>query len=396
MKKRIFINMHYLELGGAEMALIGLLNAIDTTRFDVDLFINQHTGALMNYIPNTINLLPEILEYSSIERPIRKIIEQGQLRIALARIRGKLKWKSSLRRRNLKSDGSAQHFIMDEVIKHLPSLKSLGHYDLAISFLDPPHIVQDKVDASVKVEWIHSDFSTIKIDKDVCGPRWRANDYVISISDAISDQFLKTFPEMESKIVKIENILSVESIRSQSESINVSFPCSISLLSVGRFAYAKNYDNIPDICRRIVDSGISEIQWFLIGYGSQEQLIRDKISETGMQNHVIILGKKSNPYPYIKACDIYVQPSRYEGKSITVREAQVLCKPIIITNYPSSRSQIINGVDGIICEMDNASIAQAVIDLIHDVNKRSSLSLYLANHDYGMESEVEKLYRLIS
>lgn len=166
------------------------------------------------------------------------------------------------------------------------------------------------------------------------------------------------------------------------------------LLSVGRFCHAKNYDNVPDITRRVVEMGYSDVRWFLIGFGD-EALIRRRIAEAGMEQHVIILGKRSNPYPYIKACDIYVQPSRYEGKSVTVREAQILCKPVIITDYATAHSQVRDGVDGIICPMDNAGIARAIADLAGDSAKRQALSAYLATNDYGNEAEVEKIYRLL-
>ncbi|MGM9869613.1 MAG: glycosyltransferase [Sodaliphilus sp.] len=253
----------------------------------------------------------------------------------------------------------------------------------------------------------------------------------------------------------------------------------IRLLSIGRFSDAKNYDNVPDICSRMLrilnanalnenenenenqassnenenenensnqglrpanqarsatnqgdsrltkcearltepkatnqgDSRLTEpkatnqakrltepqaIKWYIIGYGGGEALIRQKIREAGMENHVIILGKRSNPYPYIKACDIYVQPSRYEGKSVTVREAQMLCKPIVVTNYPTASSQIRNGVDGVIVPMDNESCAQGIARVILDAPLRQRLTAYLATHDYGNESEVTKIYDLLN
>ena len=51
----------------------------------------------------------------------------------------------------------------------------------------------------------------------------------------------------------------------------------------------------------------------------------------------------------MKACDLYVQPSRYEGKAVTVTEAKILAKPILITNYSTAESQIEDGIDGVIC-----------------------------------------------
>lgn len=165
------------------------------------------------------------------------------------------------------------------------------------------------------------------------------------------------------------------------------------LLSIGRFCEAKNYDNVPDICKRITEKGI-DVKWYIIGYGD-DTLIRQKKKDAGMENHVVILGKRDNPYPYIKACDIYVQPSRYEGKSVTVREAQMLCKPVVVTNYPTASSQIKNGVDGIIVPMDNDGCAKGLAKVILDKDMQKRLTDYLKTHDYGNESEVEKIYQLL-
>lgn len=167
------------------------------------------------------------------------------------------------------------------------------------------------------------------------------------------------------------------------------------LLSIGRFCHAKNYDNVPDITRRIVEAGYTDLRWFLIGFGGDEPLIRSKIAEAGMEDHVIILGKKDNPYPYIKACDIYVQPSRYEGKSVTVREAQILYKPVVVTNYPTAKSQIREGIDGIIVPMDNEGCARGIADFIANDRLRADIINYLHSHDYGNEHEVEKIYKLL-
>ena len=194
-----------------------------------------------------------------------------------------------------------------------------------------------------------------------------------------------------------------ESLKSNSLNLKPSTlhltPSTLNLLSVGRFSYAKNYDNVPDICKRInhqlsILNPPLKVRWYLIGYGGDEALIRQKIQEAGMEDHVIILGKKSNPYPYIKACDIYVQPSRYEGKSVTVREAQILCKPVIVTNYTTAPSQIKDGVDGVIVPIDNAGCADGIEDFIKNKNLQSQIIDYLQTHHYGNESEVDKVYQL--
>lgn len=396
-KPRIFINMHYMELGGAERALLGLLNALDTNRVDVDLFINQHTGEFMPLIPKKINLLPEQKGYNAIERPMKQIVKEGQWQIAVARLRSKLAYKKYKKKRGITSDASATHYVMDSVIGLLPSLHYLGEYDLAISFLDPPHIVQDKVLAKKRIEWIHTDFGIMNLDYDRLMPRWAANDYIASISPDITVSFLKAFPLLKDKIIVIENILSPELIRDQSclLDVNSEMPsCGLKLLSIGRYTYQKNFENIPEMARLMIDMGYKDFQWFIIGYGNSESIV-DNMRKFGVEDHITILGKKENPYPYIKASDIYVQPSRYEGKSISVREAQILCKPVVITRYPTSGSQVMDGVDGVICGMDNGSVARAIVDLARDKEKQMKIIDYLSTHDYGNEAEVEKIYKLV-
>ena len=257
----------------------------------------------------------------------------------------------------------------------------------------------DKVRAKMKVAWIHTDYKTLRIAKDLILHEWEKYDRIVSISKDVSTGFLSAFPVLSDKIIEIENVISSEMVKERSTLVDVTHEMPsgyINLLSVGRFSYPKNYDNVPDIARRIVEAGYTKLKWYIVGYGGDETIVRDKIADAGMQDHVILLGKKENPYPYIKACDIYVQPSRYEGKSIVVREAQILCKPVVITNYNTARSQVQDGVDGIIVPMDNEGCARGIMSVIENKELQRRLSEYLSCHDYGNENEVNKIYSLLS
>lgn len=401
MKPRIIITMHYLELGGAEMALIGLLNALDPTRVDVDLFIYSHQGPLMKYIPEWVNLLPEIKSYSLLERPIQHVFLNCKLQIAGARLWGIHRYKQYMKRINHKDDElylhSLMQYISNSVTPLLPKINREVEYDVCISFLTPHNIGLDKVRAKKRLAWIHTDYSTICLNDELELPVWEGYDYIAAISENVRESFLKIFPTLKSKIIDIENILPTEYIKKKSEEFDASgeLKGALTLLSIGRFVTAKNYDNVPEIASKIIEKGISDLKWYIIGYGLDEQLIRNKISEFAMEDHVIILGKKENPYPYIKACDIYVQPSRYEGKSITVREAQTLGKPVAITDYATAPSQIRDGIDGVIVPLDNAGCAEGLSQFINNTDLRKSVSDYCLTHDFGNESEVEKIYALL-
>ena len=401
MKPRIFIAMHYMEIGGAETALVGLLNALDPARVDVDLFLYDHRGEMMQFIPEWVNLLPQIPKYSVLERPIVELVKRGFWGIAAARM-----WAKRISKVAYKRSGSTleNNGGLDKMSKCttplLPRINQSVTYDLAISFLTPHRIVAEKVKAKKKIAWIHTDYTRVWVDAEDELKVWQKYDYVASISGDVTNTFLQVFPSLAPKIVEIENILSPTFVRKRAELQDVDKEIrhegTITLLSVGRFSDAKNYDNVPDICKRLINKTKLNIKWYIIGYGGDEALIRQKIKEAGMEEHVILLGKRSNPYPYIKACDIYVQPSRYEGKSVTVREAQMLCKPVVVTNYPTAPSQIRSGIDGVIVPMDNEGCAHGLAEVICDKPLQERIIAHLKTHDYGNESEVEKIYTLIN
>lgn len=403
MKPRIFIAIHYLHLGGAETSLIGLLQSLDPQKVDVDLFVYSHEGEMMQLIPSYVNLLPEDSAWSMFEKPLKEVLKKGYWRMFLARMWAKFRMRQYVKKKHPIDRTALLSFVGDEVTRILPSLDYWGNYDLAISFLTPHNFVLDHVTAKKKFCWIHTDYTHIDVNADLELPVWGAYDHVISISEDVTKTFLQVFPSLKDKIVEIENILSPDYVRQRSllislENIQKEMPARgdcINLLTIGRFSEAKKLDEIPAICRGIVEAGVN-VSWYIIGYGGSDDYIRREIEREGMHEHVFLLGKKENPYPYIKACDWYVQPSRYEGKSVVVREAQMLCKPVIVTNYPTAPSQIQQGVDGVIVPMDIPGCVAQMVETLKDDKLKSSIVEYLETHDYGNMGEVEKVYALIN
>ena len=396
MKKKVFIFSHAMEIGGAERALLGLLTSFDYSKYEVDLFLMQHSGELLSLIPKQVNLLPEIPQYSAMMKPMVTALKQGQLKIVAGRIIGKIKAKQFDKKNRLEHSYVSIEYSHKYTVKVLPIITE-KEYDVAISFLTPHYIVRDKVKAKKKIAWIHTDYSTTNNDVESELKMWSTYDNIISISDDVTKAFLTKFPSLENKIVYIENILSKDFIDGQADLIDVSNEMDIStvkLLSIGRFSEAKKFDEIPQIASIIKSKGI-DFKWYIIGYGGEEKLIRSKISEFSMEDTVIILGKKDNPYPYIKACDIYLQPSRYEGKAVTVHEALILNKPVIITDYPTAHSQLKDGFDGVIVPMDIEGSANEIARVIEDKELQQRLICNMQSTNYSNESEIEKLYKLI-
>jgi glycosyltransferase involved in cell wall biosynthesis len=396
--KKILIFSQAMELGGAETALLGLLDTIDTKKYSVDLFLMRHSGELLKYIPSKINLLPENSKYASLAVPFRTLIKTKQFKITFLRFFAKI--LSTFKIKQLRVSGNnaiALEYSHKYTKSAMPKISNI-EYDLAISFLTPHYFVTEKVNAKRKIAWIHTDYSYVKVDTKSELNMWEKYDKIISISNTVTDSFVKTFPSLKEKVTIIENIISKNYINSLVGDVTVENEMhkddSFKLLSIGRFCHAKNFDNLPQICKLIRENGLN-VKWYLIGFGSDETLIRKKIIEYSMQNYVTILGKKENPYPYIKACDIYIQPSRYEGKSIAVREAQLLNKPVVITNYPTAQSQLKNGFDGVIVPMDVTECANAISDILKNYNLQQELVKNTSITDYTNSDEINKLYKLV-
>lgn len=398
MNPKIIIVIHYLEIGGAETSLIGLLNALDYTKIDVDLFIYRHTGELMSAIPKEVCLLPENPTYSMVEAPMKVALKQGHIGVVLARLWAEFQfviysWKAK------PLTMEPYYYYMEKALsKVLPSLAKYGEYDLAINFLGMPCVVLDKIKAQRKVNWIHTDYSSIAVNQKNEEPRWLQFDNIVSISKEVTKTFIQVFPHTASKIIEIENILSPLFVRQQADLYEVKAempdePDVVKILTIGRFSPPKKIEGIPHICAEMERLG-ADFRWYVIGYGPDRE-IQEALDKYGMRHRMKLLGKKSNPYPYIKACDIYAQPSIYEGKSVTVREAQILCKPVVITDYPTAKSQITHGVDGVIVPLDEVQTAMGIVDFINNGELRNKIVSHLHTHDFGNEIEVEKIYSLI-
>ena len=396
MKHTILIFSQAMELGGVERSLLGLLDAIDYDRYDVDLFLMRHSGELMPYLNPKANLLPEIPRYASLAVPMASLVKSGQLGVLRGRLRGKLAARRFDRKHpSDKPSIAALTYSHRFTLSSMPQISDKS-YDLAISFLTPHYFVRERVRAKKYAAWIHTDYTALTFDRSAELAMWNKFDTICGVSEQVTAAFDTEFPELSHLTATVENILPQNLIERQSNNPQGEMQKEkpLKLLSVGRFSEQKNFDNVPDICRRMIADGL-DVTWYLIGYGGDEMLIRQKIAEAGMQDRVIILGKKDNPYPYMRACDLYVQPSRYEGKAVTVREAQLLGKPVVITDYVTSGSQLEDGVDGVIVPMDNAGCAAGIAALLRDSARMQRLSENCAKRDYTNGAEVEKIYALM-
>ena len=394
--RKVLISSFDMEVGGVERSLISMLNNFDYSNNEVDLMLYSHTGDFMPMLNNRVNLLNEVKQYSTFRKSIGETIKQGNLTLGLARILSKFLAKINGSIKDLSEYGIYQMQLMWKYsLPFLPKLEK--KYDVAISYLWPHYFVAEKVQAKRKIAWIHTDYSTIETDVDMDLKMWDKFDYIMAVSEECKNAFLQKYPSLKDKVKIMENITSPDFIREMaSENIeeNIKNDNSFKLVSVARLSHAKGIDNAVKALKILHDRGLTNIKWYVVGYGGDEQMIRNLIKENNLEESFILLGKKVNPYPYMKICDIYVQPSRYEGKAVTVGEAQILGKPVIVTNYTTAKSQVRERVDGYICELSVKGIADGVERLYRNKKLRENLAINCKNTNYSNSSELKALYEL--
>ena len=393
--KDILITSFDMEIGGVERSLISLLNNFDYEQHQIDLLIYSHTGDFMSLLPLEPNLLPENKQYKTFRQGIKEVFLNQYFMLGIARLYANMAAKLYGKKHQFKESGIYQmQLIWEKCLPFLSSVKK--EYDVAISYLWPHYFVANKVKAKIKIAWIHTDHSTMETNLEMDLKVWSQYDYIISISDEVTKSFLSQYPSLESKIVMIENITSPQFIRMMAnENDQIPFHSEhFNIVSVGRLCYPKGYDNAVKALRILHDRGYTNLKWYIVGYGGDEPMLRELIAQNGLEDSFILLGKKINPYPYIKACDLYVQPSRYEGKAVTVTEAQILHKPVLITNYETAHSQLKNEFDGYITEKSIEGIADGVEKLYLDAQLREQLVEGCKQSSYGNADELQKLYSL--
>lgn len=392
MKKKILIASYDLEIGGVERSLISMLNNFDYERYDVDLLLYNHSGEFMPLIPKDVKLLPENSKYKSIRLGIGTLIKSGEYNLAFQRLRAKYGYEY---RRDKSLDDTYQMQLMWKYCNPY-FLMVEEEYDVAISYLWPHDFVAEKVKAKKKIAWIHTDYSNIRPDRNMDLEIWEKFNSIVGVSEKCVETFLKIYPILREKCAVVENITSPEFIRKMSEEqVSEEFEKDkFNLLTVARFSHAKGIDQGVEAIKLLRDRGIDNIKWYIVGYGGDENKIRELIARYSLEDMIEILGKRDNPYPYMKMCDLYMQPSRYEGKAVTVVEAQILAKPILITNYPTAHSQVVDEVDGEICELSIEGIANGIEKFYRD---RDFLERYRSNcesRNYKNKEELKKLYEL--
>ncbi|WP_315180813.1 glycosyltransferase [Alloprevotella tannerae] len=385
MKKRILFMIGTLQSGGVSKSIVNLLNVMDRTTYDVHLLLLDRAGDILSpYLPSdiTVHVNREIENLHRGLRGVRALLFTGHLLLAF---------------------GSLLRMLMSKISRAwagrwlaylMPRFTDLT-FDLIIDYGGQQQLyyMVDKLDGKKKITFFHNDYSKWPYYYAADRLYYPKVDQILSISQTCVDVLKAYFPDCKDKISVMQNISSPVLITKQANE-TVDLPIApLSLVSLGHIMRRKGTDFSIDAAKILQEKGV-EFKWMLVGKVVEKDLIR-RIEQEGLADRFVVLGIRSNPYPYIKAADIYVHPARFEGKSIALDEAKILCKPIVVTNFSTVNDQFEDRVNASICEMNGGALADAIIELATNKELCQSYVAYLNSHIVDNSSEVEKLYAFI-
>jgi glycosyltransferase involved in cell wall biosynthesis len=395
LKKDLLFVIDSLAMAGAEKSLVTLLSMVDLSKFNIDLLLFAHGNTLEKLIPKEINVLPPlkytIFTQKSIKDNLIHSFNLSNYKMLVSR----MKYTSKIRMKKYSNPQKARVFweSVSSVIETNPKT-----YDVAISYAQgvPTFYVAEKVKAKKKFAWVNVSYRLSGKDKVFQKKYYDQYNKIVGVSESTKEIFLETFPEYHNKIEVIYDINNPHFISDMADTgtgYNDDFD-GVRILTIGRLARQKGYDIALEACKSLKETGIN-FRWYVLGKGPLEEEIRQYIVTHGLTNHFILLGVKANPYPYIKKSDIYVQTSKFEGYGLAIAEARMLNVPVVTTNFDAVYNQMVQNKNGLVVNMDSESVAEGIINLIHNHNLRNEITEYLKQEKKGNVEEIEKFYKLV-
>lgn len=369
MKKKIIFMLINMNIGGTEKALLNMIAEMPNTKYDITIFLLEKRGGFLDSIPNDVRV-----EYFKDYPKVKKLLNQP-IKLMIVDLLKKRKLIESLSLffvYILSKVTKNRSIFFKHILKDVPNHK--GKYDIAVAYAGPmdfiSYFVVKKIQANKKIQWIHFDVEKIGFDKRFAGKTYKYFDKLFIVSKEGKQKLLKLFPELIKKVYVFPNIISSRLIIQQSKK-GVGFQDEfdgVRILTVGRLSKEKGQDLVISAMKSLKTCGFN-IRWYCLGEGPALSEYKSLIKKYNLEQEVILLGSDPNPYPFMRQCDLYVQPSRHEGYCITLAEARCFDKPIISTNFTGAKEQLINDEQGVIVKFDEQDLVLAIKNVLNKLDK---------------------------
>ncbi len=351
MKKKLLVIGKSLGGGGSEVTMIEFLNHINLLKYDVTLLLLDHDDEYKNRLKSKVKV-----EYINFDKKYyHRLVSMYSL---VGKIIKKLKLNNSLN-------------IYNFVVKHIRLSESVS-YDIALDFYGygsfTTEVLAKVINSKKKATWLHDAYMPwLKNTSDSL----KYIDYVFCVSESVKKSFIKKYPKYKDNAKVLYNFIDKrEIIKKANQEYDIELERGIlNILTVGRLTEQKGYDVAIQAAKYLMEKKIN-FKWYAIGEGKKRKELEKEIRKANLEKVFILLGRRDNPYIYMKNCDIYVQPSRHEGYCTTITEALTIDKVVIASNIPENQEQIINNKTGLLVDLDAQKIAKKIIKIKNDKKLR--------------------------
>lgn len=379
MKKQLLIVAHHLTIGGVQKSMISALKAIDYDKYDVTLYLRKNRTELLPFVDERVGVIINKDPNRYYRKPFALVL---QLRMMLAKLIGK------------KDKAKALNDILEEKIRQKAmeyerrTYFASAHYDVAVAYVQGyvALFVDRCVDADKKIIFYHTSTNDTPEIHNAVFKNYTAVAALHSQQKALIEEW---YPETKGKIRIVENYTDKEMLVSQSKEISLPETDKTVICSCGRFAPVKGFDLAVNAAKMLKESGIDFI-WYFVGDGPERGKLEGMIAAYGLNDCIVITGMQKNPYPYMAACDIYVQPSYEEAMPVTILEAHRLGRPVISTATVGGKKLVESGKNGVVCEISAESLAESITALLGDKERYADMINNLKATDYSQEFEKYK------
>ena len=396
--KRILFMCINMNIGGTEKALLTMLNEIGSSKYDITLLMLEEYGGFLNEIPSFVKV-----KYVNEYKNIKPLIKEPPKLLAKELIRNRkyLKGLLILLNYSISKITNNTSYYYKYISKNIRNIEE--DYDLAVAYAGPmdfiTYFVLNKIKAKKKVQWIHFDITKIGFNKKFAEKNYKKFDKIFVVSEEGKEKLINLIPALNNKVEAFFNIIScnlIENMSKNEKEFNDSFN-GVRILTVGRLSKEKGQDLTINVLARLKNEGYN-IKWYCIGDGPEKDNYKQIIKNLNIENDYILLGSKLNPYPFMKYCDIYVQPSRYEGYCITLGEARCFDNPIVTTNFTGANEQIKNEVTGLICDISEEGIYKSVKRLLDDKDLYTNIkiNINISKEIVDSTNEISKLDKVLN
>ncbi len=395
MKKKILFMVINMNIGGTEKALLTMLSEIDKTKYDITVLMLEEYGGLLKDIPDWVNI-----QYLKYYNDIKDILNNPLHITALQQLKiGKVsKFVRYLYLYLLSKINKSRSHIFKYILKNYPNIS--GEYDLAVAYAGPmefiSYFIYNEIKSKKKIQWIHFDVTMIGLNYNFARKIYSKFDKVFVVSEQAKEKVVENIPSLKNKVEVFYNIVSRELIRkmAEEESFTDKFD-GIKILTVGRLSKEKGqYMTIP-VLAKLKSEGYN-IRWYCIGDGNYRKKCERLIKEHNIESEYILMGSKTNPYPYMKDCDIYVQPSLHEGYCITLAEARCFDSPIVATDFTGAREQLLESGCGLVSEISEDGLYTKIKEILDNDKLRNEIKSNLKKHNVDTSKEINKLYEIMN